>query len=323
MVHRATMNVDDVVYVDAAYVDAVIEAAGHTRKTFEGPFLFPENTHEIDEDAFKDCFKLKKVTLPNTVTYIGHSAFHGCQSLQSFVMPNSVMRVGFALFAWCVKLELVILSKRLPHLGAGMFSHCSSLKSIVIPENVPSIPARTFENCGSLKAINFLGPIDSLGDRAFENTSVEFIVAPKSLFFGQISFQWYNFKKGDIDKKKINFASVFESSLKLAVLNDEDTGNSEVILFNSKPPSFLPSTISKTGIAKALTVRSFVYPPINAWQQWLNLSRKLFPSLPDELRLIIIGFINGKSTGEFNAILNTFDVSRAITSSGALYDHTV
>ena len=305
--------------VTEEYVNQVITASGHTRETYEGPFPFPENTQTIANDAFRECIALKELTLPNTVKYIGHSAFSACQSLKAIVMPNSVMDTGIELFAWCIDLELITLSKNLKQIRFAMFAQCQSLKAIVIPKNVKRIAQRAFEYCESLKAINFLGNVEIFQNFAFRTTSVEFIVAPKSLFFSKIDY--YNNWNRFIGQKE--FAHVFEKSLKLAVLNNEDAGNSEVILFNSKPPSFLPSTISKTGIAKALTVRSFVYPPINAWQQWLNLSRKLFPSLPDELRLIIIGFINGKSTAEFNAILKTFDVSRAIAPAGALYDHTV
>ena len=315
--------------VDANYVNAVIAEAGHTRETYEGPFFFPENTFEIGDEAFQGCFNLKKLTLPNTVTHIGHQAFHGCMALQAFVMPNSVTFAGMALFHWCKKLEFVLLSKNLRKLAPGMFAGCESLKSIVIPENVSDISVRTFMDCESLKAINFLGRVSFFGELAFENTSVEFIVAPKPLFSGEITLYGQDITGGTLRagtglyEKQILFAKVFQSSLKLAVLKDDDTGNSEVILFGRNPLSFLPSTVSKTGISKALAVRSFVFPPINAEQQWLDFSRKLFPMLPEELRLIIIRFINGKSTAEFNTVLKTFDVSRAIMSSGALYDHTV
>lgn len=38
---------------------------------------------------------------------------------------------------------------------------------------------------------------------------------------------------------------------------------------------------------------------------------------------MIIDFINGNVTAGLTELLKTFDVSRAITSAGALYDHTV
>ena len=38
---------------------------------------------EIAENAFKNCKKLKKITIPDTVDYIGKNAFEGCRDLES------------------------------------------------------------------------------------------------------------------------------------------------------------------------------------------------------------------------------------------------
>lgn len=44
--------------------------------------------------AFDGCKNLKKVVLPNTVTYIARYAFDGCDSIMSINIPSSLKRIG-------------------------------------------------------------------------------------------------------------------------------------------------------------------------------------------------------------------------------------
>lgn len=48
----------------------------------------------IGYGVFQTCPKLKKVVLPNTITYIAHGNFMYCDSLMSINIPPSVKRVG-------------------------------------------------------------------------------------------------------------------------------------------------------------------------------------------------------------------------------------
>ena len=44
--------------------------------------------------AFNGCKNLKKIVLPNTITYIATAAFDGCDNLMSINMPSSLKRIG-------------------------------------------------------------------------------------------------------------------------------------------------------------------------------------------------------------------------------------
>ena len=48
----------------------------------------------IGDGAFRNCFRLRSVTLPNTITSIGENAFAKCNGLTSFVVPGSVTSIG-------------------------------------------------------------------------------------------------------------------------------------------------------------------------------------------------------------------------------------
>ena len=56
----------------------------------------------IGDYAFKDCFKMTSVTIPNSVTSIGESAFYGCFKLTSVTIPNSVIDIGGYAFFGCI-----------------------------------------------------------------------------------------------------------------------------------------------------------------------------------------------------------------------------
>lgn len=81
-----------------------------------------------------DTSNIKKIVMPDTVTYIGESAFADSSD--------------------GVPLEEVVLSKNLKTIGPWAFSRCFELKSIDIPESVNEIEYGAFSGCYSLENFN-------------------------------------------------------------------------------------------------------------------------------------------------------------------------
>ena len=52
--------------------------------------------------AFRYCYDLTSVTIPNTVTYISDYAFQYCYDLTSVTIPNSVNHIGRSAFEDCI-----------------------------------------------------------------------------------------------------------------------------------------------------------------------------------------------------------------------------
>lgn len=77
----------------------------------------------IAAGAFRNCFQLKSVVIPNSVKEIGDGAFEGCSKLVSIEIPDSVTRIG-----------------------AEAFKNCTSLRDIVIPDSVIEIGENSFFN---------------------------------------------------------------------------------------------------------------------------------------------------------------------------------
>lgn len=93
-----------------------------------------------------DTSNVRKIVMPDTVTYIGECAFGDYND--------------------SVPLEEIVLSKNLKTIGPSAFSRCFELKSIDIPESVTEIENGAFSDCYSLKNFN-VSQNTNFDDRVF------------------------------------------------------------------------------------------------------------------------------------------------------------
>ena len=93
-----------------------------------------------------DTSSIKKILMPDTVTYIGECAFGDYDD--------------------SVPLEEIVLSKNLKTIGQSAFRNCYSLKSIDIPDSVTEIEDRAFLSCYALENIS-VSQNTNFGDSAF------------------------------------------------------------------------------------------------------------------------------------------------------------
>ena len=134
-------------------------------KNFSGSLTIP-NTLDLGRDnpvvvgvadnAFKEQTGLRKITLPESVTYIGKPAFYGCKALQSVTIPKNVKRIEFATFQGCGSLSTVVIPEGMEYIAQWAFLACSALESIDIPKTVNEIGESAFSYTG-LTAVNIPG----------------------------------------------------------------------------------------------------------------------------------------------------------------------
>ena len=167
------------------------------------------NVTAIQKNAFKNCQKLKKITIPKGVTSIGSNAFYGCKklttvtfkgvsvktigagafrncaSLKKITIPKGVTSIGSNAFYGCKKLTTVTFKGvSVKTIGAGAFRNCASLKKITIPKGVTSIGKDAFRNCKKLNKITIKSTtLKKIGSKAFTNINkkAKFIVPKKKL----------------------------------------------------------------------------------------------------------------------------------------------
>lgn len=162
----------------------------------------PASVEKIESSAFESCHFLKSVTFQRVgtslagLTHVGDDAFCNCYSLKSIEFPPSLTFLGIGAFFDCSCLTSVSFGHEessLAHIGSNAFQSCRALKTIRIPACVTEIYDGTFEDCVDLQSVEFLEPsvLTEMGSRAFEGcTSLVTFVLPKPLLkLGAYAFQ--------------------------------------------------------------------------------------------------------------------------------------
>lgn len=76
-----------------------------------------EGVQSISNFAFRECVKLTKIAIPNSVTSIGSYAFNNCYLLKSVEIPDNISSIGANAFDWCPALARVYLPEIPPTLA--------------------------------------------------------------------------------------------------------------------------------------------------------------------------------------------------------------
>lgn len=88
-------------------------------------YTIPESVEMINDGAFRNAYKLKKLSIPKTVKKIGNNMFLDC-SFEKLVFPESITEIGDNLFSWYWK--------------------SNKLKEFIIPSSVKKIHGNPFKN---------------------------------------------------------------------------------------------------------------------------------------------------------------------------------
>eukprot|EP00980_Cylindrotheca_fusiformis_P020518 scaffold7572_cov118-Cylindrotheca_fusiformis.AAC.7 len=131
----------------------------------------PEGLRSIPRAAFRSCFSLVQVQLPETLTYIGTYAFCRCANLKlvqfvsdasletsssycsledgTIVLPDRVKQIDRFAFCFCDSLRKVVVCSTSTNLGKGAFSSCRGLLSVELPEDLQDHIVQYMDSFGS------------------------------------------------------------------------------------------------------------------------------------------------------------------------------
>lgn len=159
-------EVDNIYYKIISKADKTCKVTNNSGKenSYSGNVTIPEiitydneeySVTEIDNDAFKNCIKLKSVNLPSSIIKMGNFCFKGCILLSSFSVPENLEILPSNCFNGCISLEKIELNK-IKKISSFCFKGCSSIEEIKIPASVTEIgDDDVFCGCVSLKTLTF------------------------------------------------------------------------------------------------------------------------------------------------------------------------
>lgn len=156
------------------------------------PSMFGERTViGVASEAFYHLAALKKVVLPDTVTYIDDNAFTGCINLETVILPKALTRIGASAFLDCAALTTLenlteasvtaigerafwgcaALDLQLPttleSIGDAAFWECKALKQVIVPDSLKTIGRLAFYECTGIEAIRLNNNLEEIGEFAF------------------------------------------------------------------------------------------------------------------------------------------------------------
>ena len=126
------------------------------------------NVVRIGGSAFKNCYRVVAVSIPNSVAEIADNAFNGCSGIQSIDLPNSLRRIGKSAFANCTEIKKIKIPNTVISVGSYAFYNCSNLKNITLSSALEEIPQGMLSNCTELRSISIPSRVSYIGEEAFE-----------------------------------------------------------------------------------------------------------------------------------------------------------
>ncbi len=135
--------------------------------------VIPSTVTSIGLEAFRDCGKLKEITLPFIGTskdgkeekalfgYIfGYSSYAGSVATNQYYKDSNTL-------TYYIPESLTTVTITGGTINYGAFSNCDNLITINLPQNIISIADKAFYNCSKLTNLNVPQSVTSIGTDAF------------------------------------------------------------------------------------------------------------------------------------------------------------
>ncbi|MCQ2960207.1 MAG: leucine-rich repeat domain-containing protein [Bacteroidales bacterium] len=123
-----------------------------------------ENIEDCNEElSIPPLVKIENTTYPVSEIL----DFKDCKRLKKIILPDSIKEISTEAFAGCANLESIDFSKKLEKIGCGAFKGCKNLKKVMSPYSVKEIYDEAFAGCENLESFDFKS-IEKIGTYAFK-----------------------------------------------------------------------------------------------------------------------------------------------------------
>ena len=145
---------------------------------------------QITEGGFQNCTKLKRITIPKTITTINGDAFKSCSVLKNVYYEGELedwlkLTISGNIYGNpCANgaklyvggnfklLEAVEIPSSITSIKFATFYGCTSITSVKLHDNVKSIKRNAFRNCTNLTDVNIPASVKEIQDYAFYNSGL-------------------------------------------------------------------------------------------------------------------------------------------------------
>ncbi|KAI4454054.1 glycogen phosphorylase [Holotrichia oblita] len=117
--------------------------------------------------AFANCYTLKSIDIPSSVTTIGTYAFYNCYGMTSATIPSSVATISAYSFYNCYGLTSLTIPNGVTNIDTNAFYNCYGLTSLSIANSVTNIGVSAFYNCYNLTSLTIPNSVKTVGSSAF------------------------------------------------------------------------------------------------------------------------------------------------------------
>ena len=145
--------------------------------------MFDENLESLSEWLFEDCYSLYTVNLEKTkITKLDKHIFENCFVLKEVLLPSSLSIIDDYAFENCYELNRITfigkqvtpntltIPSNITYIGECAFHNCKKIEEIIFESNC-KVSSFAFDGLSSLKKVKFSNDFDSknIEDGAFVN----------------------------------------------------------------------------------------------------------------------------------------------------------
>lgn len=136
-------------------------------------------SRDYNEDYYLHS-KIRSVTIPESVTFIGLNAFNNCENLTTLSLGEHIKTIGDGAFEDCSQLTGVTIPQSVTSIGGLAFGG-TDLHTLTIKSPI-TMGERAFAGCENLTSISLCDDIQTISFCAFIGcTSLETVTLPKNL----------------------------------------------------------------------------------------------------------------------------------------------
>jgi len=127
----------------------------------------PVSLEFIGDEAFVNSSYITGVTVPTHLKEMGTLFPSSYQKIESVVIPDGESMIMDAMFQGCSKLASVIIPVSVTAIGESAFANCEALVELGLPDEVTTLGARAFYQCLNLKTVSLPRKLTAINDETF------------------------------------------------------------------------------------------------------------------------------------------------------------